>query len=111
VERPRCDNLHFRQLCPLESGGLTKPFTEAEMTAVLWDCGSYKSSRPDRIDFGFYKNFWEDMRGDVMRFIFEFHRNGKLTKVLNSTFIALIPKIDNPHRLNDFRPISLVGSL
>ncbi|KAK2433359.1 hypothetical protein QL285_018637 [Trifolium repens] len=46
-----------------------------------------------------------------MRFVCEFHRNGKLTKGLNSTFIALIPKIESPQRLNDFRPISLVGSL
>ncbi|WJX73507.1 hypothetical protein P8452_57279 [Trifolium repens] len=46
-----------------------------------------------------------------MRFIYEFHRNGKLTKGINSTFIALIPKVDSPQRLNDFRPISLVGSL
>ncbi|KAK2417418.1 hypothetical protein QL285_039719 [Trifolium repens] len=46
-----------------------------------------------------------------MRFVSEFHRNGKLTKGLNSTFIALIPKVDSPQRLNDFRPISLVGSL
>jgi hypothetical protein len=46
-----------------------------------------------------------------MRFVFEFHRNGKLTKGINSTFIALIPKVDSPQRLNEFRPISLVGSL
>jgi hypothetical protein len=32
-------------------------------------------------------------------------------KGLNSAFIALIPKVDSPKRLNDFRPISLVGSL
>ncbi|GAU43943.1 hypothetical protein TSUD_284500 [Trifolium subterraneum] len=49
--------------------------------------------------------------GDVMRFISEFHRNGRLTKGINATFIALIPKVDNLQRLNDFRPISLVGSL
>ncbi|GAU48725.1 hypothetical protein TSUD_406040 [Trifolium subterraneum] len=46
-----------------------------------------------------------------MRFVTDFHRNGKLTKGLNSTFIALIQKVDSPQRLNDFRPISLVGSL
>jgi hypothetical protein len=45
-----------------------------------------------------------------MRFTSKIHRNGKLTKGLNSTFIALIPKVDTPQRLNDFRPISLVGS-
>ncbi|KAK2356846.1 DNA-(apurinic or apyrimidinic site) endonuclease [Trifolium repens] len=111
VERPRCNNLTFRQLSLLESGGLTKPFSEAEVKAAVWDCDSYKSPSPDGINFGFYKDFWEDMRGDVMRFISEFHRNGKLAKSLNSTFIALIPKIDSPQRLNDFRPISLVGSL
>lgn len=31
-----------------------------------------------------------------MRFITEFHRNWKLTKGVNSTFIPLIPKVDNP---------------
>jgi hypothetical protein len=34
-----------------------------------------------------------------------------LSRGINSTFIALIPKVDNPQRLNDFQPISLVGCL
>ncbi|RHN56552.1 putative RNA-directed DNA polymerase [Medicago truncatula] len=46
-----------------------------------------------------------------MRFVTEFHRNGKLVKGINTTFIVLIPKVDNPQRLNEFRPISLVGSM
>jgi len=41
----------------------------------------------------------------------EFHQNGKLTKGVNSTFIALIPKVNSPSRFNDFRPISLVGCM
>jgi len=41
--------------------------------------------------------------------VVEFLRNGKLTKGVNATFIALIPKVGSPQRLNDFRPISLVG--
>ena len=47
----------------------------------------------------------------MMRFLVEFHKNGKLAKGINSTFIALIPKVDSPHSMNDFRPISLVGCM
>jgi len=45
-----------------------------------------------------------------MRFVSEFHRNGKLFKSINTTFIALIFKVGSPQKLNDFRPISLVAS-
>ncbi|GAU49699.1 hypothetical protein TSUD_181970 [Trifolium subterraneum] len=72
---------------------------------------SYKSPGPGGINFGFIKDFWDELRGDVMRFIPDFYRNDKLTKDINSTFIALIPKFDSLQRLNDFRPISLVGNL
>jgi hypothetical protein len=109
--RPGVGNLNFKQLSHVESVSLTKPLSEAKVKATVWDCVSYKSPGPDEINFGFYKDFWEELRGDVMRFISEFHRNGRLTKGINSTFIALIPKIDSPQRLNDFRPISLVVSL
>jgi len=30
---------------------------------------------------------------------------------INNTFIALIPRVDSPQKLNDFRPISLVGGM
>ncbi|PNX58846.1 cysteine-rich receptor-like protein kinase, partial [Trifolium pratense] len=95
----------------MEVGGLIKPFSEAEVKQAVWECDSYKSPGPDGINFGFIKDFWVDLRGDIMRFLIDFHRNGRLSKGINATFIALIPKTDNPQRLNDFRPISLVGSL
>lgn len=63
------------------------------------------------ITFGFIKDFWDILNDDVMRFLIEFHRNGRLTKGINSTFIALILKVDSPQCLNDFRLISLVGSM
>lgn len=59
----------------------------------------------------FIKDFWMDLKDDIMRFIRQFHRNGKLTKGINYTFIELIPKVDCPQKLSDFRPISLVGSV
>ncbi|XP_028113957.1 uncharacterized protein LOC114312000 [Camellia sinensis] len=41
----------------------------------------------------------------------DFHQNAKLVRGLNSSFIALIPKNENPASLNEYRPISLVGSM
>jgi hypothetical protein len=99
--RPEIDNLHFRQLSQTECGSLTKPFSTVEVKVAVWDCDSYEIPGPD---------FWEDLQGNVMCFISKFHWNGKLAKGIDSTFIALIPKIDSPQRLNDFRPISLVGN-
>jgi hypothetical protein len=111
VDRPGVDNLPFKRLNLVEGESLTSPFLEAEVKAAIWDCDSFKSPGPDGINFGFFKDFWAELKGDVMHFISEFHQNGKLTKGVNSTFIAFLPKVDSPERLNDFRPISLVGSL
>jgi hypothetical protein len=105
------DGLTFRSLNVREGIDLIKPFTEEEVKNAVWDCDSYKSPGPDGITFGFLKDFWDMLKSDVMRFLVEFHRNGKLAKGINSTFIALIPKVDSPQSLNDFRPISLVGSI
>ncbi|XP_028098761.1 uncharacterized protein LOC114298400 [Camellia sinensis] len=41
----------------------------------------------------------------------EFNTNGRLAYGLNSSFITLVPKKDNPVDLVDFRPISLVNSM
>jgi len=91
--------------------GLIKPFSLDEVKAAVWDCDSFKSPGPDRINFGFIKDFWHEMKDKIMRFVSEFHRNDKLSKGINTTFIALISKVDSPHKLNDFCPISLVGNL
>jgi hypothetical protein len=110
-EWPSMQGLHFRSLSHAEGGGLVKLFSLEEVKVTVWDCDNYKCPGPDGISFGFIKEFWDLLKVDVMHFIMEFHRNGRLTKGINSTFIDLIPKVARPQRLNDFRPISLVGSM
>nr|KYP57260.1 Transposon TX1 uncharacterized [Cajanus cajan] len=78
---------------------------------AVWDCDSSKSPGPDGFNFKFIKSFWETVKEDIVRMMKEFHANGKLPKGTNSTFITLIPKVDDPQTLGDYRPISLVGCL
>ena len=109
--QPGVEDLSFCRLSVAELGTLVCPFTLEEVKQAIWDCDSYKSPGPDGINFGFIKQFWPELKDDFMRFVVEFHRNRKLTKEVNATFIALILKVESPQRLNDFQPISLVGCM
>ena len=111
AERPSIENLNFNMLSVSQCGDLIKPFSVEEVKQAVWDCDSFKSPGPDGVNLGFIKDFWPELQEDFMRFISDFHWNGKLSKGINNTFIALIPKIECPQRLNDFRPISMVRSL
>ena len=111
THRPRAENLRFQMLYYEEGVSLTMPFGVDEIKEVVWDCESFKSPGPDGIHTGFIKDFWPELKDDILRFMTQFHRNGRLSKGINSTFIALIPKVDSLQSLNEFRPIALVGIL
>lgn len=72
---------------------------------------SFKSHGPNEINLDIIKDFRDILKVDLLNFFVVFHRNGKLTKGINGTFIALIPKVEIPQRLVVFCPISLVGCL
>ena len=51
------------------------------------------------------------VKGDIMAVFSEFHERGKFVNSINSTFIALIPKVHGAKDIKDFRPTSLVGGI
>ena len=107
VEQPGVEGLNFRKLSYAQGGNLVRSFTLEEVKQAVWDCDSFKSPGLDGINFGFIKDFWHELKDDFITFLLEFHRNGKLTKGVNSTFIALTPKVDSPRKLADFSSNSL----
>ncbi|GJX39579.1 RNA-directed DNA polymerase, eukaryota [Tanacetum coccineum] len=62
---------------------LESPISRDEVRNAVWGCGENKSPRPD----------------------------GSFSRGCNSSFIVLIPKIHDSKFINDYRPISLIGSL
>ncbi|CAL5438187.1 unnamed protein product [Camellia sinensis] len=93
------------------SGWLESDFSVAEIKSAVMDCDGNKAPGPDGFNLLCYQKFWKIMKGEVVQFVKEFQTNGKLVKGINSSFITLIPKKENPIGLSDYRPISLVSSI
>jgi hypothetical protein len=82
-----------------------------EIEDVVRSCDGNKSLGPDGFNFAFIKEFWSLMRGEVRIMFDQFHGNAILPKGVLSYFLALIPKINSPESLGDYRPISLLGCI
>ncbi|XP_016747583.1 uncharacterized protein [Gossypium hirsutum] len=54
--------------------------------------------------------YWNTIKEDLFRMMSDFYRFGKLERSINSSFIALIPKMENPSEIADFHPICLITS-
>ncbi|XP_071699246.1 uncharacterized protein [Rutidosis leptorrhynchoides] len=93
-----------------ERDGLETPITLEEIKEAVWNCGSDKSPGPDGYSFSFIKHFWEILKNDIFNFVDDFMKSGHLPHGSNSSFITLIPKVDNPVNVKDYRPISLISA-
>ncbi|GKB87372.1 RNA-directed DNA polymerase, eukaryota, partial [Tanacetum coccineum] len=70
-----------------------------------------KSLGPDGFTFEFFRKFWDVLGKDFSLAIMWFFYHCSFAKGCNSSFIALIPKCIDPNFVDNYRPISLIGSL
>ena len=62
---------------------------------------------PDGMSPIFYKSFWHIVGKDVTEVVLNALNSGFVPDSLNSTFVTLIPKIIDPKKVLDLKPISL----
>jgi hypothetical protein len=111
LHRPTLDGIEFLELSLDEVSALTQPFRLEEIQDVVASSDGNKSSGPDGFNFSFYKKFWDLIKGELMTMFSQFFVTSTLPRSFSSYFITLIPKVDVPLGIGDFRPISLVSSL
>ena len=85
---------------------LMKPVRMQDLKHILSISKNDKSPGPDGIPIEVYRCLFDVLGEDLLRVIELSRISGKIPVVFNSTFLVLIPKIDNPLSFEDFQPIS-----
>ncbi|XP_012847996.1 PREDICTED: uncharacterized protein LOC105967956 [Erythranthe guttata] len=86
---------------------LSLPFTADEVTRAISQMSPSKSPGPDGFLVLFYTKYWKILGDSVLKCVLDFLNNRRLPSKLNFTFIVLIPKVVNPEKITEYRPISL----
>ena len=85
---------------------LIKCVTREKVKNVLFKMKSLKAPGPDGFNVFFYKKAWPIVGEDFMDAVIYFFENGRILREWNDTALTLIPKVANPSRMSDFRPIA-----
>ncbi|VFQ91682.1 unnamed protein product [Cuscuta campestris] len=80
---------------------------EEEIRGAIWDLNSHSAPGPDGYNGTFFKTYWHIIHDEVTRATQEFFLGLPIPKSYGATLLTLIPKVDNPKSLGDYRPISL----
>ncbi|XP_074322934.1 uncharacterized protein LOC141659900 [Apium graveolens] len=95
----------------MQSQLLVSPIVEEEVKRAVFAMHSDKSPGIDGLNPGFYRAYWEIVGGDVTKFCRTFFETGELPADVNRTLVCLIPKVKQPNKVADLRPISLCNVL
>ncbi|KAL0310434.1 UNVERIFIED_CONTAM: hypothetical protein Scaly_2928700 [Sesamum calycinum] len=79
---------------------------EREIKDAAFDIAEDSAPGPDGYTAGFFKASWSVVGKEVSEAVSEFFRTGKLLKQVNATLLVLIPKVQMPSKVSDFRPIA-----
>lgn len=84
-----------------------KKLTEEDIKHAVMEMASFKAPGPDGLHAAFYQHMWPVVGDSIVNMVMDFFKSGVMPDGINDTIITLIPKVDNPERPAQFRPISL----
>eukprot|EP00253_Pinus_taeda_P027834 PITA_27834 len=90
---------------------LSKEITIGELKATIKWFKKDKSPGSSRWLIKFYLYFFETLGADLLKVLENSRTSGKILESFTSTFIALIPKSDNPSTFDDYILISLYNCI
>lgn len=81
--------------------------TDQEIHDAVFSIGDFKAPGIDGLNGLFFHSQWEVVKDSVISFVKEVFDNPARIESVNQTMIVMVPKVDNPVIVKQFRPISL----
>nr|GEZ68719.1 hypothetical protein [Tanacetum cinerariifolium] len=104
-------SLFTNKLTSEDTNAMLLPVTDKEIQEAIFDIGDNKAPGPDSYTAKFFKKAWKIVGEDVCLAVREFFQTGKLLGQINATLISLVPKIKQPRKVTDYRPIACCNVL
>ena len=82
-----------------------------EIKNALWSVKAFKAPGPDGLHARFFHRFWLIVGNLVIDLVNKVFVERKVSEFLNRTHIVLIPKIQGPEMLGNYKPISLCNTV
>ena len=86
---------------------LIAPYSRDEVRKALFQIGDMKAPDPDGLHAIFFKRFWHILGDELTNEVLDAINNKKIPNGWNQTNIVLIPKVESPEVITQYRPISL----
>ncbi|KAL0292755.1 UNVERIFIED_CONTAM: hypothetical protein Sradi_6976200 [Sesamum radiatum] len=93
-------------LSTVEGERLIVVVTEEEIKEAFFDISEESAPSPDGYTLLFFKAAWPIIGGDVCKAVQDFFVSGRLLKQINATTLTMIPKVQMPSKVSDYRPIA-----
>lgn len=105
------EDIHLPQLTDFQREELVKPFDNADVWNALKSMAKGKCPGPDGLTVEFFIAAWSVISEEVCKGVLYFFDSLHLPRIINSTALALIPKVQSASRMSDFRPIACCNIL
>jgi hypothetical protein len=93
------------------NNSLMAPYSALEIKNALFQLFPTKAPGPDGFPAHFFQRNWDLCGEEVTKVVFRIINGEESAEIINKTVLVLIPKVQNPTLLSQFRPISLCNVL
>ena len=105
------EDLFNNRLDSSDAINMIRVVTDEEIKAAMFEIDDNRAPGPDGYSSKFFKSAWNIIGSEVCKAVREFFWTWKLLKGINATRVILIPKVDMPRKVADFRPIACCNTL